>query len=131
VLVVISDGEDNSSHRSLKQTIEEAETSGVTIYTLSTSDDSGAKTDADRVLQVLAERSGGDSLFPGDLMVLDKSLDKLRDLIRSRYLVAYRAADFAPDGKYHRILITADRDGKHLRVHARTGYYARLAAPQN
>jgi VWFA-related protein len=131
VLVVISDGEDNSSHRSLKQTIEEAETSGVTIYTLSTSDDSGAKTDADRVLQVLAERSGGDSLFPGDLMVLDKSLDKLRDLIRSRYLVAYRAADFAPDGKYHRILITADRDGKHLRVHARKGYYARLAAPQN
>ena len=131
VLVVISDGEDNSSHRSLKQTIEEAETSGVTIYTLSTSDDAGAKTDADRVLQVLSERSGGDSLFPGDLMVLDKSLDKLRALIRSRYLVAYRAADFAPDGKYHRILITAERDGKHLRVHARKGYYARLAAPQN
>jgi len=131
VLVVVSDGEDNSSHRSLKQAIEEAEASGVTIYTLSTSDDAGAKTDADRVLQVLAERSGGDSMFPGDLMVLDKSLDKLRDLIRSRYLVAYRAADFAPDGKYHRIRITAEKDGKRLQVHARKGYYARLAAPQN
>jgi Ca-activated chloride channel family protein len=131
VLVVVSDGEDNSSHRSLKQAIEEAEASGVTVYALSTSEDVGAKTDADRVLQVLAERSGGDSLFPGDLMALDKSLDKLRDLIRSRYLVAYRAADFAPDGKYHRIVIIAERDGKHLRVHARKGYYARLAAPQN
>lgn len=131
VLVVVSDGEDNSSHRSLKQAIEEAEASGVTVYALSTSEDVGAKTDADRVLQLLAERSGGDSLFPGDLMALDKSLDKLRDLIRSRYLVAYRAADFAPDGKYHRIVITAERDGKHLRVHARKGYYARLAAPQN
>ena len=131
VLVVVSDGEDNSSHRSLKQAIEEAEASGVTIYALSTSDDAGAKTDADRVLQVLAERSGGDSMFPGDLMVLDKSLDKLRDLIRSRYLVAYRAADFAPDGKYHRIRITAEKDGKRLEVHARKGYYARLAAPQN
>ena len=131
VLVVVSDGEDNSSHRSLKQAIEEAEASGVTIYTLSTSEDVGAKSDADRVLQVLAERSGGDSLFPGDMMALDKSLDKLRDLIRSRYLVAYRAADFAPDGKYHRIMVTAERDGKHLRVHARKGYYARLAAPQN
>ena len=131
VLVVVSDGEDNSSHRSLKQAIEEAEASGVTIYTLSTSDDAGAKTDADRVLQVLAERSGGDSMFPGDLMALDKSLDKLRELIRSRYLVAYRAADFAPDGKYHRIRITAEKDGKRLQVHARKGYYARLAAPQN
>jgi Ca-activated chloride channel homolog len=131
VLVVVSDGEDNSSHRSLKQAIEEAEASGVTIYTLSTSDDSSTKTDADLVLQVLAERSGGDSMFPGDLMALDKSLDKLRDLIRSRYLVAYRAADFAPDGKYHRIRITAEKDGKRLQVHARKGYYARLAAPQN
>jgi Ca-activated chloride channel family protein len=131
VLVVVSDGEDNSSHRSLKQSIEEAEASGVTIYTLSTSEDVGAKTDADRVLQVLAERSGGDSMFPGDLMALDKSLDKLRDLIRSRYLVAYRAADFAPNGKYHRVRITAEKDGKQLQVHARKGYYARLAAPQN
>ncbi len=131
VLVVVSDGEDNSSHRSLKQSIEEAEASGVTIYTLSTSDDAGTKTDADRVLEVLAERSGGDSMFPGDLMALDKSLDKLRDLIRSRYLVAYRAVDFAPDGKYHSVRITAEKDGKRLQVHARKGYYARLAAPQN
>jgi Ca-activated chloride channel family protein len=131
VLVVVSDGEDNSSHRSLKQSIEEAEASGVTIYTLSTSEDSGPKTDADRVLEVLAERSGGDSMFPGDLMALDKSLDKLRDLIRSRYLVAYRAADFAPNGKYHSVRITAEKDGKRLQVHARKGYYARLAAPQN
>jgi Ca-activated chloride channel family protein len=131
VLVVVSDGEDNSSHRSLKQSIEEAEASGVTIYTLSTSEDAGPKTDADRVLEVLAERSGGDSMFPGDLMALDKSLDKLRDLIRSRYLVAYRAADFAPNGKYHSVRITAEKDGKRLQVHARKGYYARLAAPQN
>lgn len=70
-------------------------------------------------------------MFPGDLMALDKSLDKLRDLIRSRYLVAYRAVDFAPDGKYHSVRITAEKDGKRLQVHARKGYYARLAAPQN
>jgi len=131
VLVVVSDGEDNSSHRSLKQSIEEAESSGVTIYTLSTSEGAGVKSDADKVLQVLADRSGGDSMFPGDLMALDKSLDKLRDLIRSRYLVAYRAVDFAPDGKYHRIRISAEKGGKRLQVHARKGYYARLAAPQN
>jgi VWFA-related protein len=131
VLVVVSDGEDNSSHRSLKQSIEEAEVSGVTIYTVSTSENADPRTDADKILQVLAERSGGDSMFPGDLPALDKSLNKLRDLIRSRYLIAYKAADFAPNGKYRSVRIIAERDGKLLQVHARKGYYARLAAPQN
>lgn len=131
VLVVLSDGEDNSSHRSLKQVIEDAETKGVTIYTLSTSEDANAKTDADRVLQLLAERSGGESMFPGDMMALDKSLGRLRDLIRSRYLIAYKAAGFQPNGKYRAIHIDAVKDGKHLQVHARKGYYARIESPNN
>lgn len=131
VLVVLSDGEDNSSHRSLKQTIEEAETSGVTIYTLSTGEDAGAKTDADEVLQVLADRSGGEAMFPGDMITFGKSLDRLRDLIRSRYLLAYKPADFVPNGKYRPVHIVAEKEGKHLQVHVRKGYYARLAEPQN
>lgn len=131
VLVVLSDGEDNSSHRSLKQTIEEAETAGVTIYTLSTSEDAGAKTDADQILQVMAERSGGEAIFPGDMATFGKSLDRLRDLIRSRYLLAYKPAGLVPNGKYRPIHIVAEKDGKHLQVHVRKGYYARLAEPQN
>jgi len=131
VLVVLSDGEDNSSHRSLKQVIEDAETKGVTIYTLSTSENAGAKTDADRVLQVLAERSGGESMFPGEIMALDKSLARLRDLIRSRYLIAYKAAGFEPNGKFRTIHIAAEREGKHLQVHVRKGYYARVETPSN
>jgi len=131
VLVVLSDGEDNSSHRSLKQVIEDAETKGVTIYTVSTSENTDAKTDADRVLKLLAERSGGESLFPGDLIALNKSLERLRDLIRSRYLIAYKAAGFEPNGKYRTIHIDAEKDGKHLQVHARKGYYARVETPNN
>lgn len=129
VLVILSDGEDNSSHRSLKQAIEDAEAAGVAVYTLSTREDAGVKTDADNVLEVLAERSGGEALFPGDISVLDKSLDKLRDLIRSRYLVAYKPADFTPDGKYRSIHLTAEKNGKRLQVHVRKGYFARVASP--
>lgn len=129
VLVVLSDGEDNSSRRSLRQAILEAESSGVTIYTVSTREDIGPKTDADRILSELAERSGGEALFPGDFMSLDKSLDKLRDLIRSRYLVAYKPADFLPNGKYRTIHLIAEKDHKHLQVHVRKGYYARLESP--
>ena len=131
VLVVLSDGEDNSSHRSLKQVIEDAETSGVTIYTMSTKEDTAAKSNADKILDALAERSGGESMFPGDIFALDKSLDRLRELIRSRYLIAYKPAAFEPNGKYRTIRITAERDGKHLQVHARKGYYSRNETTHN
>ena len=92
VLVVWSDGEDNSSHRSLKQSIQDAEKAGVTGYMVGTKQGDGPKTDADKIVEALAERSGGEAMFPGDAATLGKTLDKLGDLIRSRYLIAYNPA---------------------------------------
>jgi len=129
VLVVVTDGEDNASHTSLRQTIRDEEATGVTVYTISTKEDLGDKTEADKVLQTLAERSGGEALFPGDISTLGRSFDKLRDEIRSRYLVAYRPADFEPNGKYRTISILAEKNGKRLQVHARKGYHARVESP--
>jgi Ca-activated chloride channel family protein len=129
VVVVLTDGEDNSSHTTLRQTIRDEEASGVTVYTISTKEGHPDKTDADEVLHMLAERSGGEALFPGDMMTLGKSFDKLRNQIRSRYLIAYKPADFEPDGKYRTISIVAEKNGKHLQVHARRGYHARADAP--
>lgn len=131
VLVVLTDGEDNSSLRRLRQTIEDAERSGVTIYSVSTRHGNGAKTDADHVLEALAERTGGEAMFPGDAAFLAKAFGELGDLISSRYLVAYNPASFVPDGGYRTIRITAEKSGKRLHVQARKGYYARLAAPAN
>lgn len=131
VVVVLTDGEDNSSHRSLKQVLHDAEEAGVTIYPVSTKETSGPKTDADRVLDMLAERTGGESMFPGDVLSLNNSLEKLRDLIRSRYLLAYKPSNFEPNGKYHPVVITAEKDGRRLQVHVRKGYYARLEPSHN
>ena len=127
VLVILTDGEDNSSHRSLKQIIEEAEAAGVTVYTIGTSQMPEVHTDANNILKVLGERTGGGSIFPGDLSELDHYLNQLPDVIRSRYLVAYKPADFEPDGKYRPIQVKAEKDGHHLHVKVRKGYYARLA----
>jgi len=131
VLVILSDGEDNSSHSSLKQSIQVAERSGVTIYTVSTKEGLGDKTDADKVLEVLAERTGGEAMFPGDLHTLGSSLDKLRELIRSRYFIAYKPANFQPNGSYRTITVIAEKNGKRLQVRARKGYHARLEASPN
>jgi len=130
VLVVLTDGEDNASRITLKQAIQDAEATGVTVYAISTKDYADlhrfGKTDADRALEALTERTGGDAIFPGEMNVLDKAFEKLRDVIRSRYLVAYRPAGFAANGRYRKIEIIANKDGRRLRVHARQGYYAPL-----
>lgn len=128
VLVLLTDGEDNSSHSSLKQTVQVVERTGVTVYSISTREDMGDKTDADRVLEVLAERSGGEALFPRDMITLGNSFGKLRDLIRSRYFIAYKPADFQADGSYRTINIVAEKNGKRLQVQARKGYRSRVEA---
>jgi Ca-activated chloride channel homolog len=131
VLVVLTDGQDNSSHRSLKQAIAAAEAAGVTVYTLSTAEKLDDETDANQILKTLAERTGGAAIFPGSLRALDYELNQLPQAIRSRYLVAYRPADFKPDGRFRRIRVTAEKGGQRLRVQVRKGYYARLALSPN
>lgn len=131
VLVVLTDGEDNSSHATLKQSLAAAERAGVSIYAISTREERTDKTDADRVLEALADQSGGEAMFPGDVLTLGRSFDKLRDLIRSRYFIAYKPADFSPDGSYHAITIVAEKNGKKLHVRSRKGYHARLQAVSN
>jgi len=130
VLVILTDGQDNSSHQTLMQSIDAAEDFGVTIYTVNTADDFIFETDAARILQTVAERSGGAFLFPKSLRDLDRELANLPALIRSRYLVAYRPANFQPNGKFRSLQVRASKDGKDLKVHVRKGYYARLADAQ-
>jgi VWFA-related protein len=127
VLVLLSDGEDNSSRRSLKQSIEAAEASGITVYTVNTSEYNDPDSDANKVMQVIAQRSGGEFTYAHDLRELEHYFHQLSEAIRSRYLIAYKPAAFVPDGSYHKLKVTAEHDGKRLQVHVRKGYYARLA----
>ena len=133
VLVVLSDGEDNSSKTSLRNVIQVANAYGVTIYAISTKEATGHNNDfgqpsttADHILEALAERTGGAALFPGDIALLGRRFDNLHDIIRNRYLIAYRPADFEPNGHYRRISIKAEKDGAQLAIRAQKGYYAQL-----
>jgi VWFA-related protein len=126
VIVVVSDGEDNSSHTTLKQAVRTEEKTGVTVYTISTRQDIGTKTDADKVLEALAESGGGDAMFPYDALSLGNVFKQLRERIRSRYFLAYEPSDFHPNGSYRSIRIIARKNGKTLQVRTRKGYHARL-----
>ena len=127
VLVVISDGEDNSSRGTLKGTISKALRNEVAIYTVSTREADNEEDTAvlgDQALKKLSELTGGADYRPGSVSHLKGSLAELQEVIRSRYLISYKPAGFQRDGRYRAIDITAAKDGHKLRVYARRGYYA-------
>ena len=133
MLVVISDGNDNSSSATLKEAIASAERGEVFVYTVSTreandADDYTLVGDrvliGDRALKVLAEHTGGAAFMPGSITGLNRGLNELQQVIRSRYLISYKPAAFQHDGKYRSIDITAQKSGRKLHVYARRGYYA-------
>ena len=127
ILVVISDGEDNCSKATLRKAIMAAERGEVAVYVVSTREDSleaKAASAGDRDLKLLAERTGGAAFFPGSVGHLTQSLAELQEVIRSRYLISYKPASFARDGRYRTINVTAKKSGHKLRVFARKGYFA-------
>jgi Ca-activated chloride channel homolog len=139
VMILISDGEDNLSAHTRAEAIEMAQRSSVVIYTISTStqwvtlDDpskekSGNRkyhlTEGDKILQDLAEETGGRSFYPYHVDDLDQSFQDIGEELRNQYSLAYNPSNHGIDGRYHKIKIeTPDRKG--FQVRARRGYYAR------
>jgi Ca-activated chloride channel homolog len=127
VLVVISDGEDNSSSVSLQQAIWAAQRGQVAVYTVSTKEGSSEGSSpllGNRALKTLSEQTGGATFTPGSLGGLTRSLDDLQQVLRGRYMVYYKPSSSKPDGRYHAVDIKAEKDGHKLKVYARKGYYA-------
>ena len=120
-LIVVSDGEDNQSEHSVAQAIQMAERAQVIIYTIST-DDSGLILRGDRVLQQLADSTGGRAFFPFKMKDIKTSFSAIEDELRSQYVVSYHPADFDADGRFRSIQITSVK--KDLQVRARRGYFA-------
>jgi VWFA-related protein len=120
-IVVVSDGEDNQSEVTRTQAIEMAERAEVIIYAIST-DDSGLILRGDRVLEQLADATGGRAFFPFKIKDVKNAFAAIEDELRSQYVVSYHPADFDADGRYRPIEISAVK--KDLQVRARRGYYA-------
>ena len=138
VLVVISDGDDNSSSQSRGESVDMAQRAGVIIYSISTSTDwisaedekdpakrisrKYEKGEGDQVLEQLALETGGRVFFPYKVDDLGQSFLDIGDELRHQYALAYSPAGRSPDGKYHTIRVQVDR--KDLIVRARKGYYS-------
>src|SRR6266481_5352781 len=137
VMILISDGDDNLSNHTRSEAIEMAQRYSVVIYSTSTQwiqpsqtdPDKAANrkthlTEGDRILQDLAEETGGRAFFPYHVDDLDQSFQDIGDELRNQYSIAYIPNNYQLDGKYHRIRIEVP-DHKGYQVRARRGYFAK------
>jgi Ca-activated chloride channel family protein len=139
VMILISDGDDNLSNHTRSEAIEMAQRYSVVIYTISTSTqwiqlsqtnpDKAANrkthlTEGDKILQDLAEETGGRAFFPYHVDDLDQSFQDIGDELRNQYSIAYIPTNYQLDGKYHRIRIEVP-EHKGYQVRARRGYFAK------
>src|SRR5438270_684946 len=121
-IVLLSDGEDNQSHVTREEAIEMAQRAEAIVHTISTNV-SGTKGAGDKVLERIADATGGRAFFPFQIRDVANAFAEIQEELRSQYAVSYKPADFKSDGHFRTIEIVAS-DRKNFRVRARRGYYA-------
>ena len=125
VLLVVTDGNDNTSNIGLEPLIRKAQASEVLIYTiglLNEEEPSDARS-AKKALKELAEASGGQDYYPKDLAEVEKITPEVAHEIRNQYLLAYSPTNPSLDGTYRQIKVKVLGYEK-ATVRARSGYWA-------
>jgi Ca-activated chloride channel family protein len=125
VIVVVTDGNDNSSSINLENLVKAAQQSEVIIYgigILSEEERREAKR-AERALNELAQATGGDSYFPKDLSEVERLAQQVARDIRNQYTIQYSPTNQTMDGSFRQIKVAVNAPGRPV-ARTRTGYYA-------
>ena len=138
VLLVVTDGVDNSSRESFEDTVKVAEQSNAAIYAIgvfSEDDREHAKADvrkAKRDLKTLADATGGQAYFPDTLADVAPICQQVAHEIRNQYTLGYYPTDASKDGTFRvlKVDVIPPSGYEKLSVRTRIGYYAPKAQPQ-
>ena len=121
-IILLSDGEDNLSHVTREEAIEMAQRAEAIVYTISTNV-SGTKGQGDKVLERIADATGGRAFFPFQIQDVTNAFAEIQNELRSQYAISWEPPALKHDGHYRTIEIVAN-DRKNFRVRSRRGYYA-------
>ena len=133
VLLVVTDGEDNASSATLEQTIRRIQDlDGPVIYCVGLlfgeDTDKRESRHARRVLETLAEQTGGAAYFPKSVNQVDEIAAEVAKDIRTQYTIAYHSTKSPTLGGYREVHVEAKaKSFGRLSVRTRTGYYPRVA----
>jgi Ca-activated chloride channel homolog len=133
VLLVVTDGEDNASSATLEQTIRRIQDlDGPVIYCVGLlfgeDTDKRESRHARRVLETLAEQTGGAAYFPKSIKDVDAVASEVAQDIRTQYTIAYHSTKSPTLGGYREVHVEAKaKSFGRLSVRTRSGYYPRVA----
>jgi len=119
VLILLSDGYDNSSSVTREKVIETAQRAEVSVYTIRTSLTAGGR--GQKALETIAEATGGRSYVPTQIAGVANAFTAIQTELRSQYAVSYKPTAFKLDGRYRTIEVQTPNE-KGLRIRSRTGY---------
>jgi Ca-activated chloride channel family protein len=125
VLVVITDGEDNSSIASQQRLIESAHQNNAIVYAIGLlgGEQSESAARARRRLEELTNATGGRAWFPTDVSEIAQITPEIAHEIRNQYVVGYTPSDLTKNGKFRSVTVEVNVPGAIVRT--RSGYYAR------
>jgi VWFA-related protein len=125
-IVILSDGEDESSKVTIKQAKEMALRAEALIFAISVTKGGffgvGGTREGDNALRELAQETGGRVFTPFKVEELDDAFRQINQELRSQYNLGYVSTNPARDGSYRKVEIKVPEKG--LRLTYRKGYYA-------
>jgi VWFA-related protein len=124
VLLVVTDGEDNSSVETQAHLVQVAQQNDVIIYAIGLlgAEEAASAARARKQLDELTEQTGGRSWFPNDVAEIANITPEMAHEIRNQYILAYTPTNLAADGSFRKIRVEVDVHGAVVRT--RAGYYA-------
>ena len=125
VILVVTDGNDNSSNYGLNELVRLAQQNDVLVYAigiLATEDKAEAKK-AKRALDLLVEQTGGQVFYPKEVTEVEVIAHQVAHDIRNQYSIAYTPTNAAQDGTFRNIKVTVKASGSPV-ARTRAGYYA-------
>ncbi len=122
-LILVTDGEDNSSRYSAAEVREFARETDVQIYAIGQEGKLGYGRSE---IQNIVAMTGGRAFFPNNFSELDYYIDLVHAELRNQYVLGYIPTNKAHDGKWRRIRVKLEPpEGlPKLIVRAKEGYYA-------
>lgn len=128
-VLLISDGQDNSSRytfNELKRMLKESDVIIYAIGIVSPNDESSLGYGGRAILEELAGVSGGKAFFPSTGAEMNDTFERIALELRTQYSIGYRPSAFANDGKWHKLKVRVQppRGFPRLFVRGREGYFA-------
>ncbi len=128
VLLIVTDGEDNTSHNSLEKTVREIQKTDTVIYTIGLLSEESKKSAkrARRALEEIAKASGGLAYFPENVEDVHTICEQVAHDIRNQYTLAYYPTNTKRDGTFRAVQVEVipPRGRGRLVARTRNGYYA-------